>query len=82
MTDLDKGPGGNQAGLMVSTLTEVKWTCSEINLSVLEYCHAVNRPKYFGRTFDHDGKPYRILDDDLEDILSRSDFAGKKGRRY
>ena len=79
MSDLDKGPGANQAGLKVSTLTRDKCTC--FNLSFSEYCHAVNRPKYIGRTFDHDGKPCRIIDDDLEDIFSRSDFAGAKRRQ-
>jgi hypothetical protein len=27
------------------------------------------------RSFDEDGRPYRIADDDLEDIFSESDFA-------
>jgi hypothetical protein len=27
------------------------------------------------RTFDSEGRPYPIADDDLEEILSRSDFA-------
>lgn len=76
-----KGPR-RQAGSIQdgSTLTKDKCTFSEINFSLSEYCRAVNRPKYLGRTFDHDGKPYHILDDDLEDIFSRSDFAGKRRR--
>jgi len=34
------------------------------------------------RSFDPEGKPYQILDDDLEDILAKSDFARGKRRGH
>ena len=32
------------------------------------------------RSFDDEGKPFEIADDDLEDIFSKSDFARGKRR--
>jgi len=32
----------------------------------------------FSRTFDEEGRPYPIADDDLSEILSKSDFAKPK----
>ena len=32
------------------------------------------------RPFDSEGKPFRILDDDLEDVLSKSDFGKTEAR--
>jgi len=34
------------------------------------------------RSFDHDGRPYPIHDDDLEDIFSKSDYARGKRRGH
>jgi len=33
------------------------------------------------RSYDSEGRPLPIADDDLEDILSRSDFATPRRRR-
>ena len=34
------------------------------------------------RAFDSEGKPFKIYDDDLEDILAKSDFARRRGRGH
>jgi hypothetical protein len=34
------------------------------------------------RSFDHEGRPFPIADDDLEDILAKSDFAKGKDRGW
>jgi hypothetical protein len=33
------------------------------------------------RTFSEDGKPYPIIDDDLDEVLSKSDFAKPRRNR-
>lgn len=42
-------------------------------------CHEFKRLSS-ERSFDSEGRPYPIIDDDLADVLSRSDFAKSSGR--
>jgi hypothetical protein len=41
----------------------------------------VFKPLGIARSFDHEGKPFPIADDALEDIFSKSDFASGKKKR-
>ena len=34
------------------------------------------------RSFDSEGRPYRIRDDDLEEVLSKSDYHKGRGDRH
>jgi hypothetical protein len=46
------------------------------------YCSVIEfKPLGVLRSFDHEGKPYPIHDDDLEDIFAKSDYAKGRGRR-
>lgn len=40
---------------------------------IYSYSRLINSTTY--RTFDQEGRPYPIADDDLGEILSKSDFA-------
>jgi hypothetical protein len=45
------------------------------------YDISIYKPLLFERVFDWEGRPYPIVDDDLDEVLSKSEFAPIGKRR-